>query len=93
MFFPSFYEGFGIPVVEAFAAGTLTVLSDIPALREIGVDLAVYVNPHDVKSMADGLEKCLELAGERQERVASGKRIAARYTWPAVAERVRMCFT
>lgn len=93
MFFPSFYEGFGIPVVEAFAAGTLTVLSDIPALREIGGDLAIYVNPHDMKSMANGLEKCLELAGERQERVTSGKLIAARYTWPTVVERVRMCFT
>jgi glycosyltransferase involved in cell wall biosynthesis len=92
MFFPSFYEGFGIPVVEAFAAGTLTVLSDIPALREIAGDLAIYVDPHDVKSMLKGLESCLELSGERQERITAGKEIAARYTWRNVIGRVRRCF-
>ena len=76
LFFPSFYEGFGIPVVEAMAAGTLAVLSDIPALRELAGDLAIYVNPRDPRSMADGLEKCLSMGNERAERI-----------WPAVSRR------
>ena len=92
MFFPSFYEGFGIPVLEAFAAGTLTVLSGIPALREIAGDLAIYVDPRDPQSMAGGLERCLELSSEREDRISAGQAIAARYTWAEVVRRVRETF-
>lgn len=91
LFFPSFYEGFGIPVVEAMAAGTFVVLSNIPALRELAGDLAIYVNPRDSRSMADGLESCLALGDERDERIAAGRQLAMRYTWENVVGRVRDC--
>ncbi len=93
LFFPSFYEGFGIPVVEAMAAGTLAVLSDIPALRELAGDLAYYVNPHDPEDMAMGLERCLMAASERTDRIAEGRKLAANYTWDEVVRRVRACFS
>jgi glycosyltransferase involved in cell wall biosynthesis len=92
LFFPSFYEGFGIPVVEALAAGTMLVLSDIPALRELAGDLAFYVNPLDPCCMADVLERCLAAEGERPERLAAGRKLAGRYTWTDVVRRVRECF-
>lgn len=93
LFFPSFYEGFGIPVVEAMAAGTPTVLSDIPALRELAGEVAFFVNPRDPKSMADGLLCCLDAQAERAARVAAGRQIAARFTWETCVSRVKQSLT
>jgi glycosyltransferase involved in cell wall biosynthesis len=92
LFFPSFYEGFGIPVVEAMAAGAPTVLSDIPPLRELAKDLAIYVDPTDPNSMADGLERCLASAPEARQRIEAGRRLAGRYTWDQVIRNVRESF-
>jgi glycosyltransferase involved in cell wall biosynthesis len=93
LFFPSFYEGFGIPVIEAMAAGAPLVLSDIPALRELARDLAFYVNPHDPSSMADGLVRCLAAADERGPRTAAGRQLAQPFRWEAVVRRVRESFS
>lgn len=57
--FPSTYEGFGIPILEAMAAGRPMVLSDIPVFREITQDRGFYFAPHDVESLADAIEKVL----------------------------------
>jgi glycosyltransferase involved in cell wall biosynthesis len=89
LFFPSFYEGFGIPLVEAMAAGTLVVASDIPALREVGCDVALYVDPREPCSMADALERCLALEDERTDRIAAGRQLASKYVWPACVGRLR----
>jgi glycosyltransferase involved in cell wall biosynthesis len=93
LFFPSFYEGFGIPVVEAMAAGAPLVLSNIPALKELAGDIAHFVNPHDSRSMADGLNRLLESASERTQRVAAGRKISTRFTWAACVQRVKQCLT
>jgi glycosyltransferase involved in cell wall biosynthesis len=94
LFFPSFYEGFGIPVVEAMAAGTLAIVSDIPALRELVGDLGFFVNPHEPQNMAEGLSRAMVIDGaERAERLAAGRQLAAGYTWQEVVRRVRASFT
>lgn len=92
MFFPSFYEGFGMPVVEALAAGTCVIASDIPALREIAGEVAFFVNPHDADSMAEGLARCVAATDERRDRVAAGRKVAAQFTWEACVARVRGVF-
>ncbi len=59
--FPSLYEGFGIPVIEAMSQNIPCVLSDIPVFREIGDDSVIYVNPNAVDSIRNGIIKGLEL--------------------------------
>jgi glycosyltransferase involved in cell wall biosynthesis len=58
--FPSFAEGFGYPPVEALAAGTVSVVSDIPALRETLGQAAIYADPYSPDSIASGLKKLLD---------------------------------
>lgn len=67
--YPSLAEGFGIPVLEAMASGTPTVLSDIPVFREVSGGAAMFFDPHDVEALANSLltvsdqSKALSLAG------------------------------
>lgn len=59
MVFPSLYEGFGIPPLEAMTVGCPVVASDIPSLRETCLEAAEYIDPYDIKDIARGIEKVL----------------------------------
>jgi glycosyltransferase involved in cell wall biosynthesis len=83
---PSFAEGFGLPVIEAQAAGTPVACSDIPALREAAGDAAVFFDPHDISSIADALNTLLGDEEKRRLLRKGGKERAAQFTWRAVAE-------
>ena len=65
---PSFAEGFGLPVIEAQAAGTPVACSDIPALREAAGDAAVFFDPHDAASIAGAVNALL---GDEEKREIS----------------------
>jgi glycosyltransferase involved in cell wall biosynthesis len=58
--FPSLYEGFGIPILDAFACGTPVVTSNISSMPEVAGDAAVLVDPYDINSIADGIKKALD---------------------------------
>lgn len=60
--FPSLYEGFGIPVIEAMSQNLTCVISDIPVFREIGDESVIYVDPLSVESITLGLKKGLSLS-------------------------------
>ena len=84
--FPTFSEGFGLPVIEAQAAGLVVVCSDVPVLREVGGEGAIYVDPHSPEVIADGIQRALEDAVLRTELIARGRENAARFTWRRAAE-------
>jgi len=67
LLFPSLYEGFGLPIIESFAAGLPVVTSDIPTIREVAGDAAILVDPKDV----DGIAECIKEAVEEREKLIS----------------------
>lgn len=72
--FPSMYEGFGIPILEAMAAGKPIVVSDIPVFREITGSKGVYFEAEDTDSMARQIERVLGSASEQSRLIEYGKR-------------------
>jgi glycosyltransferase involved in cell wall biosynthesis len=71
--FPSTYEGFGIPILEAMAAGCPMVLSDLPVFREITQDQSLYFSPHDPESIANAIATMLASDDEGARLVKYGK--------------------
>ncbi len=87
LLFPSTKEGFGIPVLEAQAAGRPVVTSTLPPLRDVAGGAACLVDPFDVGSIASGVRRVLSDAGYREDLVLRGLTNAARYSAGAVAAR------
>ncbi len=83
--FPSMYEGFGLPVLEAFSCGCPVIVSNSTSLSEIGGDAAVYFEPKDPKSMLDALKSVINSASLRDEKVTKGYIQLKKFSWEKTA--------
>ena len=84
--FPSKWEGFGIPNLEAMTAETLVITSDLGPMPEVCGEHALYCDPYDHTSIAMQMLKCLEMPNEeRAQRLKAAKLHASQYTWKKAA--------
>ena len=84
--FPSIYEGFGFPVLEAMACGVPVITSNVTALPEVAGDAALLVNPHDETDLLKSLLKISEDRAFRQTLIEKGLKRANCFTWQRTAQ-------
>lgn len=83
--FPTLFEGFGLPVIEAMACGAPVACSDIPTLREVAGEAAEFFDPRDAESAADSLRALLDDPERRRELAGRGRERARSFTWARTA--------
>lgn len=83
--FPTLFEGFGLPVLEAMSAGCPVLCTDLPVLREVGGDAAAYVDSRDPAALAEAILGLLDDSAERDRLAAAGKVRAAAFSWTRTA--------
>jgi glycosyltransferase involved in cell wall biosynthesis len=91
--FPSVYEGFGLPLVEAMACGVAIVASNTSSIPEVVEDAALLASPYDSEAMAAGILRLLSDTQLRLALIERGLRRAQSYTWEATAREVFHIFT
>ncbi len=84
--YPSIFEGFGLPVLEAMACGAPVIVSDVSSLPEIAGDVGIRVSPHDTAAWTAALHKALTDGDWRRQAGADGPAAVARYRWEATAQ-------
>lgn len=83
--YPSHYEGFGLPPLEAMLCGTPVIIADIPPLREVSGDAAIFFNPADHQGLSYAIERVLSSGSLRREMKQKGIEKASEYSWRKVA--------
>lgn len=86
--FPSLYEGFGLPVLEAMAWGTPVIASNVSSVPEVAGEAGLLVDPYDVDGLAQAMARILDDAALRERLIAAGRERAALFTWDRCAAEV-----
>jgi glycosyltransferase involved in cell wall biosynthesis len=85
--FPSLYEGFGIPVLEAFATGCPAILANTSSLPEVGGSAALYFDPYSIEDMRSVIERVITSPTLQRELVNKGKERVKEFSWEKCAEK------
>jgi glycosyltransferase involved in cell wall biosynthesis len=86
--FPSLYEGFGLPPLEAMANGTAVLASNTSSIPEVLEDAALLVNPENVFEIARGMKTILLDGGMRARLIEKGAKQVTKFSWRLAAKRV-----
>ncbi|MBI4713909.1 glycosyltransferase family 4 protein [Candidatus Uhrbacteria bacterium] len=81
LFFPSYEEGFGLPILEAMSVGTPVITSRRGALEEVGGDVVIYTDPEDVEEMSLAIAQCVLVPEGVQSLREEGYRRAVQFSW------------
>jgi glycosyltransferase involved in cell wall biosynthesis len=84
--FPSLYEGFGIPILEAFASNCPAILSNTSSMPEIGADAAVYFDPNSIEDMRKQIERVITSASLQNELIKKGQEQVKKFSWEKCAK-------
>ncbi|MBI5561785.1 MAG: glycosyltransferase family 4 protein [Deltaproteobacteria bacterium] len=85
--FPSLHEGFGLPIVEAFACGCPVITSNVSSMPEVAGDAGRLVDPHSESAIASAMDAVAEDAGAREAMIKKGLERAALFSWEKTARR------
>jgi len=90
--FPSFHEGFGLPILEAMACSCPVITSNCSAMPEVAGDAALLVDPHDSAQIAQAIHQVLTDEPTRQKLIEKGRCRAQQYSWEKAASEVTMVY-
>jgi len=90
--FPSFYEGFGLPILEAQSLGVPVLTSNISSMPEVAGKGALYVNPYDISDIAKGMEKLAENNDLCHELIQKGFENIKRFSWEESVKKILKIF-
>lgn len=87
--YPSLFEGFGLPGLEAMGAGTVVLASDITVFREVYRDVPMYFDPHDYSSIQKAMQDVMDVSSvKRAEKIQKGRDLAKTYSWEKMAREI-----
>ena len=86
--YPSYFEGFGIPIIEAFNAETPVITSNTTSMPEVAGEAALLIDPHKPEEIAEAMIRIGESDALREELIAKGRVQRERYSWDKTAERL-----
>ncbi len=84
--YPSYYEGFGLPVLEAMSLGAPVITSNISSLPEVAGDAAILINPHNYQELADAILQVIKNSELRNNLIEKGKNRAKLFSWENTAK-------
>ena len=89
LLFPSYFEGFGIPIIESFAAGIPVICSNLTALPEVAGEAALYCSPDDHDQMAAHMRSIEMESSLRESLIEAGKNQLQKFSWDQTANKVK----
>jgi len=90
--FPSLYEGFGFPVLEAMACGTPVITSNVSSLPEVAGDAAIMVDPYSIEAITEAIQRVMDDTTLRENMVEAGLQHVKSFTWERAAKQLHQVY-